>query len=118
MCCHFGGKWSAYWWGRVGAYLVRTLHRALWVPHQLWLYVDDFLVRLRREQAPLQAAYLALTLSALGVPLSWPKLKLPDVVDWIGYSVSLHTSAWGLPDDKIARMKGFCDEILAIKTAR
>ena len=37
MTCHFGGKWSASWWSRLGAFLVRLLHRYLWVSHQLWL---------------------------------------------------------------------------------
>ena len=39
--CFFGAKWSAYWWSRVGAWLVRMLHRFVYVRHGLCLYVDD-----------------------------------------------------------------------------
>ena len=42
--CHFGASFSAYWWSRVGAWLVRAVHQLLFVRHGAWLYVDDLLV--------------------------------------------------------------------------
>ena len=42
--CPFGATFSAFWWGRLGAWLVRVLHRLIWVQHGLWLFVDDFLL--------------------------------------------------------------------------
>ena len=38
--CHFGGRFSAYWWQRVGAFLLRQVHHILsLMPHKAWLYV-------------------------------------------------------------------------------
>lgn len=31
--CYFGCRWAAYWFSRVGAFLVRHCHRFLWVKH-------------------------------------------------------------------------------------
>ena len=42
----FGCKWAAYWFSRVGAFLVRLLHRWIWLKHGLFLYVDDGLILL------------------------------------------------------------------------
>ena len=58
--CHSGGKWSCYWWSRVAAALHRMLHRLFWNPHQGWIYVDDWLWRLRKETAPQQARLIVL----------------------------------------------------------
>ena len=40
--CPFGASFSAYWFGRLGAFLVRVMH-FIYVPHFLALYVDDLL---------------------------------------------------------------------------
>ena len=68
VTCHFGATFSAYWWGRCGASLHRLLHRLLWSWHAGFLYVDDWLWRLCKRVAPLQATLLALFLTALGCP--------------------------------------------------
>ena len=45
--CHFGAKFSAYWWQRVGGQLLRIAHALLQQHgHKAWLYVDDLLARL------------------------------------------------------------------------
>ena len=47
--CHFGARFSAYWWQRLGGVLVRLLHGFMAAqPHRLWLYVDDLLANLHR----------------------------------------------------------------------
>ena len=38
----FGGSFSAHWFQRISAFLVRMFHLLLWVQHALWAYVDDF----------------------------------------------------------------------------
>ena len=54
--CHFGAKFSAYWWQRLGALLTRLLRGILSnAPHRAWLYVDDLLLLLtkaRLKEAP------------------------------------------------------------------
>ena len=48
--CHFGAKFSAYWWQRVGALLLRIMHALLArFAHKAWLYVDDLLAMLARQ---------------------------------------------------------------------
>ena len=54
--CYFGCKWAAFWFARVGAWLVRQLHRFIWIKHGLFLYVDDGLAMLPADVAPLVAA--------------------------------------------------------------
>ena len=53
VVCHFGGRWSAYWWSRVGGMLMRMCHRLLFVEHQGHIYVDEFLFRFPATAAPL-----------------------------------------------------------------
>ena len=37
--CHFGGRFSAYWWQRAGAFLLRQVHGLLaWQPHKAFLF--------------------------------------------------------------------------------
>lgn len=45
----FGAIFSAHWWGRVGAFLVRFLHLLIYIKHALWLDVDDFLLTQRMD---------------------------------------------------------------------
>ena len=51
--CPFGATFSAFWWGRLGAWLVRLFHRLIWVQHGLWLFVDDFLLTQPKQVLPL-----------------------------------------------------------------
>ena len=39
--CPFGAKFSAFWWGRLGAFWTRLLHLVIYVAHSLFLFVDD-----------------------------------------------------------------------------
>ena len=98
--CYFGAKYSAYWWSRVGAWLVRMLHRFLWISHACFLYVDDGLVLVPKDVAPLLASACLAFLTALGVPLSWKKVKLGDELVWIGWRFCFSSGYIQLPDDK------------------
>ena len=43
--CHFGGRFSAYWWQRTAAFLLRQVHGLLaWQPRKAFLFVDDLLI--------------------------------------------------------------------------
>ena len=98
--CYFGAKYSAYWWSRVGAWLVRMLHRFLWISHACFLYVDDGLVLVPKDVAPLLASACLAFLTALGVPLSWKKVKLGDELIWIGWRFCFSSGYIQLTDDK------------------
>ena len=71
--CHFGGKFSAYWWARVGALLHRLAHECVHINQIGLLFVDDWLWLFEEQAAPLIASMLTLFLVAIGVPLSWTK---------------------------------------------
>ena len=43
LVCHFGASFSDYWWGRLGAFLHRLIHRLVYVRHSGLLFVDDWL---------------------------------------------------------------------------
>ena len=57
MVAHFGAKFAAYWWGRLGGLLHRILHALIFVDHAGFLYADDWLWRFSRAAAPLLAAF-------------------------------------------------------------
>ena len=90
----------------MGAWLVRQLHRFLWIKHGLWLYVDDGLVVLPRETAPLLAGAVVLFLSALGIPLSWRNLDLGPTLVWLGWQFDFAGSWASLPSSKLAKFLG------------
>ena len=51
--CHFGGRFSAFWWQRTGAFLLRQVHGLLaWKPRKAFLFVDNLLCALVRDSAP------------------------------------------------------------------
>ena len=94
--CHFGARFSAYWWQRLGALLLRIAHQLLaQQPHKAWLYVDDLLAALLRSSGDLQLALLVVLLVCLKSPISWKKAALGDSLVWCG---------WKLKPDKLAKL--------------
>ena len=102
--CYFGAKYSAYWWSRVGAWLVRMLHRFIYIRHGCFLYVDDGIILLPASSAPLLACACLAFLAALGVPLSWRKVRLGREIVWIGWKFVFSVPCASLPDDKRAKL--------------
>ena len=86
VVCHFGTKFSAYWWQRVGGLITRILHASLaQFPHRAWLYVDDLLAALLRSSAHEALLIMVLILSTLGAPISWKKASVGDSLIWCGW---------------------------------
>ena len=71
--CPFSATFSAYWWQRLGGWILRFFHHAVWLPHAGWLYVDDYLWLQRRDILPLVATFLALLCRILKIPISSKK---------------------------------------------
>ena len=97
---NFGARASGYYWGRVAAMLVRTLHRCVYVPHCMWIYVDDILTALDRKTAPAYASIIVLMCMCLGVPMSWAKAQLQQHICWIGWKISFEHWTITLTDEK------------------
>ena len=83
----YGMASAQLYWGRMAALLLRILYYAF--PWLDWgfVFVDDFLWLLRREEAPLQATAILLLLLAMGTPLSWKKTVLSLSNIWLGFEV-------------------------------
>lgn len=103
-CCYFGARWSAFWFSRVGSFLLRHLHRYIWIAHAAFLYVDDGLCLLPAEVGPLIAASSLLFMCALGVPFSWEKMSLGQDFVWLGWHFQLSTLRASVPEPKKTKL--------------
>ena len=64
--CHFGGRFSAFWWQRTGAFMLCPMHGLLAMPpHKAWLFVDDLLAALCRPAGGEQLAIMAIFFCAI-----------------------------------------------------
>ena len=83
---HFGGRFSAFWWSRLGALLLRLLHRYLRQPHRAWLYVDDLFLLAPQHELADMAWSTVVFLTILGTPISWKKSTDWQLhyLDWLG----------------------------------
>jgi hypothetical protein len=112
LVAHFGAAWSAWWWSRTAAMLLRIVHMFLGCAHLAFVYVDDFLILVKEGRAWETACLLAILFSCLGVPLSWHKLEVGRRVKYLGLIIDLSAFTLGLGSDKIAKMKGFLKDIV------
>ena len=110
--CPFGATLSAFWWGRLGAWLVRTLHRLIWVQHGLWLFVDDFLLTQSQTVLPVFATVLAIFCRVFRIPLSWRKCTLGPMVDWIGWRFNFYNGIVSLHPAKQDKLIAQIEELL------
>ena len=110
--CPFGATFSAFWWGRLGAWLVRVWHRLIWVQHGLWLFVDDFLLTQPKSILPLFATLLALFCRVFRIPLSWKKCTLGPMVDWIGWRFNFFNGLVSIHPDKQSKLIAQIEELL------
>ena len=102
--CPFGAAFSAFWFARLGAFFVRTLHRLIYISHFLALYVDDFL---GYQSATVAEMGLCITLcfcSAFAVPLSWKKLQFGCNIRWIGWELHFDMGCVYIPTDKLEKL--------------
>ena len=106
IVCHFGAKFSAYWWQRVGSQITRILHALLSKhSHRAWLYVDDLLAMLARSSWEDQAVLIVFLLSALHAPISWRKAQLGNTITWCGWTFHLDLECLHLVQAKLAKLR-------------
>ena len=108
---HFGGKWSAWWWARVGAALHRILHVLIHDRHYGVIYVDDFLFLVPESSAAEVAALIQACLVSLGCPISWHKVKIGPCVEYLGFTLNVRDGVIGIPQAKVELAREFLDSL-------
>jgi hypothetical protein len=104
VVCHFGARYASWWWARLGAFVIRLVHRMIRDYHFAFLYVDDLNAMVNVQGVWLDAAVLVLMLVALGVPLSWHKLRVSmEQLKYIGLQVDPCRRILSLPEDKLVK---------------
>ena len=116
VVCHFGARFSAYWWQRLGALLLRIARsRLASQPHKAWLYVDDLLAALLRSSGDLQLGLLVTLFVCLKSPISWKKAALGDSLIWCGWKFNFRSETVRLEPDKLLKLAQQIQALLAAK---
>ncbi|CAE7197288.1 unnamed protein product [Symbiodinium sp. KB8] len=104
--CHFGARFSAYWWQRTGSLILRSLHALLCQhPHKAWLYVDDILAMFRRQHFAQPVALTVAFLTALHAPTSWKKAQQGNTITWCGWTFCFRTETVALMQSKLQKLR-------------
>eukprot|EP00435_Cladocopium_sp_Y103_P011247 s1980_g2.t3 len=115
---HFGGRFSAWWWQRLAAMLMRLLHKFLHSPHRGWIYVDDLLLLLRRTIFNKQATLAILFLLLINAPISWRKAQIGDHITWTGWDFNFLFDTVQLTRTKATKLLEHLEELLSHKQAK
>ena len=110
----FGLSSAAYWWGRLGAALIRAMYLLLGPgrPLDALLYADDLeLIAENKSERP-SILLGVIYLMALGVPLKWSKFRGGYSLDWVGFSFCHKSYAIGLSTDRAAWVISWVSQIL------
>ena len=112
--CHFGARFSAYWWQRTGSLILRCIMHALLCnhAHRAWLYVDDLLALLRTVDKDIGAALIVALLSALHAPISWKKAQFSQSVTWCGWLFRTDTETVEL---RLAKLHKLREQLTALR---
>ena len=104
--CHFGAKFSAYWWSRLGALITRIAHELLApFPHRMWLYVDDLLALLQDQECTQPVCLLLSLLACTNAPVSLKKAQLGSDITWCGWTFSFKLETIHLWQSKLAKLR-------------
>ena len=102
--CLFGAAFSAYWFARLGAFFVRTLHLLIYISHFLAMYVDDLLGFQSASVAEMSFCINLCFCGAFSIPLSWKKLQFGCSIRWIGWELDFGMGCVSIPSDKLERL--------------
>lgn len=110
--CPFGATFSAAWWSRVGAFILRCFHRLIWLIHVALLYVDDFFIYQDKQILPCTASLLCVFVILTRIPISWKKCKLSSTLKWIGWSIHIQAGYITIPEDKLRKVSEYLADLL------
>ncbi|CAE6968846.1 unnamed protein product [Symbiodinium sp. CCMP2592] len=102
--CPFGTGFSALWWARLSAFMIRTFHLLIWLCHALGIFVDDLLLWQGDKAIEISGCLILSFCQAYNVPLSWHKLQCGYKVKWIGWLFNFRAGTFSLPTDKIEKI--------------
>ncbi|CAE7250897.1 unnamed protein product [Symbiodinium sp. CCMP2592] len=102
--CPFGTGFSALWWARLSAFMIRTFHLLIWLCHALGIFVDDLLLWQGDKAIEISGCLILSFCQAYNVPLSWHKLQCGYRVKWIGWLFNFRSGTFSLPTDKIEKI--------------
>ena len=116
VVCHFGAKFSAYWWQRAGGQMLRIVHALLATfSHRAWLYVDDLLALLCRHSMPQQVTIITFFLSCISAPISWRKAQLGNIVTWCGWTLHTDLESSHLAIGKLRKLQDQLEKLACSK---
>ena len=115
---HFGARFSAWWWQRLGGLLLRLLHQFLHAPHKGWIYVDDILLLLHRTCFVEQVTVTVLFFLLINTPISWRKAQIGDRLTWIGWDLNFYMDTVQLTTGKAEKLAICIHELLQNKQVK
>ncbi|CAE7153437.1 unnamed protein product, partial [Symbiodinium necroappetens] len=110
--CPFGAVFSAHWFQRVSAFLIRMLHPFLYVRHSLFVYSDDLLGITEQSVLEITFALVLAFCVCFGYPISWKKLQMGPRILWIGWSFDFGAGGVEVPSDKTSKLLAGLRDIL------
>ena len=102
--CPYGATFLAYWFARLGGFILRALRILVYISHFMALYVDDLLGMQDAQVAEMTLSVILAFCCAFGIPLSWHKLQLGFCVSWIGWSINFRMGAIFIPQEKLDKL--------------
>ena len=110
----FGIGSAAYWWGRLGACLIRLTYMLLGESHPLdiLLFADDveFIAETPSERASILLAVTILL--AVGTPFKWSKFRGGYELQWVGYTFSHRLYSVGISQERSDWVVGWINKLL------
>ena len=111
--CHFGAKFSAYWWARVGGLVTRVLHRiAAHLKRRSWLCVDDLLCLFTHIDFPEAVCVLSALPACINAPISWKKAQIGHDVTWRVWTFDFSAETIHLAQQKLEKLRAQLAQLL------
>ena len=108
----FGMKASAFHWVRMYSVIHRILKRVLQCYfHGSLMYIDDSLYAACASQANDVFGIILVLLTVLGVPISWKKIFLGTLLDWVGFRIDFMSQRVFLSTVRLAKLRAQMDDI-------
>ena len=110
----FGVASAAFWWSRLAGTLQRVMWRFLPCNDPLYalLYADDGLAMVSGPAYRKILLALHLFLTVMGAPLSWPKTRGGQQVEWLSYTVDVKNGLVGISAKKVEWLETWIGEVL------